>query len=67
MKDLEVLLCFPELDPTKHEPQVSTQIEILTYLEGEHEVAEAGLRVCKSPRVAGESWLGHGNSNPDVG
>lgn len=27
---------------------------------------EAGVLAGKSPQVAGESWPGHGNSNPDV-
>lgn len=34
--------------------------------EDEGEVAEADALTGKRPQVSEESWLGHGNSNPDV-
>lgn len=66
MKEPEVLLCFPDLDPMQHEGQVKTHNESLTYSEDDHEAAEAGFLAGKSSQVAGESRQGHGNSNPDV-
>lgn len=66
MKELEVLLFLPGLDPMQHERRVSYQNVSLTYLVVGVEVAAAGDLPGKNRLAAGKSWPNRGCNNPDV-